>query len=52
MLGPLATAQWVAILSVAGGVGYIVWRHRRAGSPPEVPGEPVIEEETPETALE
>jgi phosphatidylglycerol:prolipoprotein diacylglycerol transferase len=37
-IGPLATAQWVALILIAAGVVFIVLRHRRAAPPVE--GEP------------
>jgi prolipoprotein diacylglyceryltransferase len=42
MLGPLATAQWIAIVSALAGITYIAWRHRGTGPPSE---------ETPETEV-
>jgi phosphatidylglycerol:prolipoprotein diacylglycerol transferase len=35
MIGPLATAQWIAIASVLVGIAFIVIRHRLAGPPSE-----------------
>ena len=48
MLGPLATAQWIAILAVLAGVAFIVWRHQGSGSPPEEPVELATETESRE----
>ncbi len=50
MIGPLATAQWVALISIALGVAFIIVRHRQAAASAakpkafEEPAEPEEEE--------